>query len=70
MRRARCSSGDPSPHWATRIPEHIGDPTTAPVLSPARAPPTRKETFDHTPVFDPTAAAPRPAFAFDQRVTR
>jgi len=27
------------------------------------------ETFDQTPVFDPTAAAPEPAFEFDQTVT-
>jgi hypothetical protein len=40
---------------------HIGEPTQAPVPSPARAPPTWEETFDQTPVFDPTAAAPGPS---------
>ena len=40
----------------------------APVLSPARGSPAG-ETFDKTPVFDPTAVAPEPAFEFDQTVT-
>ena len=52
----------------TRILEHIGEPTRAPVLSPARGPPTW-DTFDQTSVFDPLAAAPEPAFEFDQTVT-
>jgi hypothetical protein len=52
----------------TRILEHIGEPTQAPVLSPARGPPAW-ETFDQTPLFDPLAVAPEPAFEFDQRVT-
>ncbi len=52
----------------TRILEHIGEPTQAPVLSPARDPPSG-ETFDQTPVFDPLAPAPEPAFEFDQTVT-
>ncbi len=52
----------------TRILEHIGEPTKPPVLSPARGPPTW-ETFDQTPVFDPLAPAPAPAFEFDQNVT-
>ncbi len=52
----------------TRILEHIGEPTRPPVLSPARGPPAW-ETFDQTPVFDPLAAAPEPAFEFDQTVT-
>jgi hypothetical protein len=53
----------------TRILQHIGEPTKAPVLSPARGPPAWEKTFDQTPVFDPTAAAPAPAFEFDQTVT-
>ena len=53
----------------TRILEHIGEPTQAPVLSPARGPPTWVEDFDQTPVFDPAAAAPEPGFEFDQTVT-
>jgi len=53
----------------TRILEHIGEPTKAPVLSPARGPPAWEEAFDQTPVFDPLAAAPEPAFEFDQTVT-
>ena len=52
----------------TRILEHIGEPTKPPVLSPARGPPSW-ETFDQTPVFDPVAPAPAPAFQFDQTVT-
>ena len=51
-----------------RILEHIGEPTRAPVLSPARGPPTWDEGFDQTPVFDPASAAPEPVFEFDQRV--
>jgi hypothetical protein len=53
----------------TRILEHIGEPTQAPVLSPARGPPAWDESFDQTPVFDPTAAAPEPIFEFDQSVS-
>jgi hypothetical protein len=53
----------------TRILEHIGEPTKAPVLSPARGSPAWEETFDHTPVFDPTASAPEPALEFNQTVT-
>jgi len=52
----------------TRLLAHIGEPTGAPVLSPARGPPVW-ETFDQTPVVDPLAAAPEPAFEFDQTVT-
>ncbi len=52
----------------TRILEHIGEPPKPPVLSPARGPPTG-ETFDQSPVFDPLAPAPEPAFEFDQTVT-
>ena len=52
----------------TRILEHIGEPTKAPVLSPARGPPAG-ETFDQSPLFDPVAPAPAPAFEFDQTVT-
>ena len=53
----------------TRILAHIGEPTKAPVLSPARDPPAGEEAFDQTPVFDPLAAAPEPTFEFDQTVT-
>ena len=53
----------------TRILEHIGEPTKAPVFSPARGPPAWDEGFDQTPVFDPAAAAPEPVFEFDQTVT-
>ena len=52
----------------TRILEHIGESTRPPVLSPARGPPAG-DTFDQTPVFDPLAPAPEPAFEFDQRLT-
>jgi len=52
----------------TRILDHIGEPTKAPVLSPARGPPAW-EAFDQTPIFDPQAPAPEPAFDFDQTVT-
>jgi hypothetical protein len=48
----------------TRILEHIGELPKAPVLSPARGPPTW-EPFDQTPGFDPVAPAPAPAFEFD-----
>jgi hypothetical protein len=48
---------------------HIGEPTTAPVLSPARGPPACEEAFDQTPLFDPLAPAPEPAFEFDQCAT-
>jgi len=51
-----------------RILAHIGDPTKAPVLSPARGPPAW-DTFDQTPLFDPLAPPPEPTFEFDQRVT-
>jgi hypothetical protein len=37
--------------------------------APVRVPPAWEETFDQTPVFDPTAVAPEPAFEFDQRAT-
>ena len=50
-----------------RILEHIGEPAKAPVLSPARGSPAG-ETFDQTPVFDPTAVVPEPDFEFDQTV--
>jgi len=53
----------------TRILEHIGEPAKPPRLSPARGPPTGQESFDQTPLFDPQAPAPEPAFEFDQRVT-
>jgi hypothetical protein len=53
----------------TRILQHIGEPTKAPLLSPTRGPPAWEETFDQIPIFDPTAAAPEPAFEFDQTVT-
>ena len=53
----------------TRILAHIGEPTKAPVLSPARDPPAWAEAFDQTSVSDPLAAAPEPAFEFDQTVT-
>jgi hypothetical protein len=53
----------------TRILQHIGEPTTAPVLSPARGPPAWEETSDQTPVFDLVAPAPEPAFEFDQTIT-
>jgi len=53
----------------SRILEHIGEPTKAPLLSPARGPPAWNESFDQTPVFDPTAAAPEPIFEFDQSVS-
>ena len=53
----------------TRLLQHIGEPTKAPVLSPARGPPAG-ETFDQSPVFGPVAPAPAPAFEFDQRLTR
>ena len=51
-----------------RILAHIGEPTKAPVFSPARGPPAG-EAVDQTPVFDPLAPAPEPAFEFDQTVT-
>ena len=53
----------------TRILEHIGEPAKPPRLSPARGPPTGQESFDQTPLFDPLAPAPEPAFEFDQRLT-
>jgi hypothetical protein len=52
----------------TWILAHLGEPTKAPVLSPARGPPAW-ETFDQTPVFDPLAPAPEPAYEFDQTLT-
>ncbi len=52
----------------TCILQHIGKPTKAPVLSPARGPPSG-ETFDQAPVFDPVAPPPEPTFEFDQTVT-
>lgn len=46
-----------------------GEPTNPPLLSPARSPPAW-EAVDQTPVFDPLAPAPEPAFGeFDQTVT-
>jgi len=53
----------------TRILEHIGEPAKSPRLSPARGLPPGEETFDQTPVFDPVAPVPEPAFEFDQTVT-
>jgi hypothetical protein len=55
-----CVSQHPSPAPESR--RH-------PAQRPARALPTGEETFDWTPVFHPTAAAPEPAFQLDQRVT-
>ncbi len=52
----------------TRILQHIGEPTKAPVISPARGPPAW-ETFNQTTVFAPVAPAQEPAFEFDQTVT-
>jgi hypothetical protein len=55
---------------ATRILEHIGEPTTAPAPSPARGPLAWEQTFDQTLAFDPVlVAAPKPALEFDQTVT-
>ena len=56
------------PASVTRILRHIGEPPKAPVLSPACGPSTW-ESFDQTPVLDPLALAPEPAFEFDQTVT-
>jgi len=53
----------------TRILEHIGEPAKPPRLSPARGPPAGEVVFDQSPVFDPVAPVPEPAFEFDQTVT-
>jgi len=45
----------------TGILEHLGEPTRAPPVSPARGPPGWEEDFDQTLVFDPTAPAHEPA---------
>ena len=58
----------PTTASATRILEHIGEPTKPPMLSPARGPPSW-ETFDQTPVFDPVTPASAPEFEVDQTVT-
>jgi hypothetical protein len=55
---------------------HLGLPTTAPPLSPARGPPQHQHDLafdadpgfdlDQTPAFDPTEPEPVPDFDFDQ----
>ncbi len=53
----------------TRILEHIGELAKPPRLSPARDPPAGEVAFDQSPVFDPVAPVPEPAFEFDQTLT-
>jgi hypothetical protein len=54
------------------ILNHLGLPTTAPPLSPARGPPQHDLAFDadpgfdQTPAYDPTEPEPVPDFDFDQ----
>lgn len=64
------------PSTIRAILAHLGEPTTAPVLTPcARAPPelganelvgTPGFAFDQSPPWDPTAPPPDPGFSFDQ----
>jgi hypothetical protein len=49
-----------------RLLQDLGEPTPPPPVSPARGPPEWEESFDPRPAFDPSAAEPAPAFAFDQ----
>ena len=53
----------------TRNLEHLGEPTRAPPVSPARGPPGWEGMFDQSAVFDPAAPAPAPDYEFDQRVS-
>lgn len=65
----KCIAFETEATTLTRILEHTGGRTTAPVLSPARGPAAWEEMFDQSPVFDPTPAAPGPVFEFDHTVT-
>jgi hypothetical protein len=53
----------------TRILEPLGEPTRPPPVSPARGPPGWEGMLDPSPLYDPTAPAPVPEYAFDQRVS-
>jgi hypothetical protein len=56
------------------ILRHLGLPSTAPPLTPARSPPRHESALDadplldldQTPAFDPTEPDPIPDFDFDQ----
>jgi hypothetical protein len=52
-----------------RILEHLGEPTRAPPVSPARGPPAWEGRLDQSPAYDPTAPAPVPEYELDQRVS-
>jgi hypothetical protein len=62
------------PFTVAGILRHLGLPTSAPSLSPARTPPPEDPDFDadplfdldQTPAFDPTEPDPLPEFDFDQ----
>ena len=52
-----------------RILEHIGEPTEAPIITPARAPPSLDFCLDQTPDFDITMAEPIPDHEMDQSLS-
>ncbi len=53
----------------TRMLQPLGEPTPPPPVSPARGPPEWAAPWDQSPAFDPSAAAPAPAFQFDPTVS-
>jgi len=64
----------PDPFPVAGILRHLGLPTSAPPLPPARSPPPEDLAYDadpfldldQTPAFDPTDPDPIPDFDFDQ----
>jgi hypothetical protein len=62
------------PFIVAGILRHLGLPTSAPLLTPARSPPPDEPAYeadpildlDQTPAFDPTEPDPIPDFDFDQ----
>jgi hypothetical protein len=53
----------------TRMLQHLGEPTQPPPVSPARGPPQWEESFDQSPVYDPSQGEPDLGFEFNQTVS-
>ena len=53
-----------------RVLNHIGEPTTPPLIAPARAPPDSGDAdFDQSPLHESEQTEPVPEFEYDQTVT-
>ena len=53
-----------------RVLSHIGEPTTPPLIAPARAPPDSGDAdFDQSPLHESEQTEPVPEFEYDQTVT-